>query len=160
MPTDHAGIQSETVLVQREMERGCSPSVSIARALAGRGRVARPERNGDWQEEAADGNSNWIQKGDHAWTHEADRTRPTGSLYSISVQERPYSISCSAFRGRRQHVLSGCHGFSVPVSRPCLVKIFMRPGNNSSAIRRAVVGSEPAIGGLEVMDQMPSGRAG
>jgi ParB-like chromosome segregation protein Spo0J len=48
------------VLVQPEMERGFSPLVSIARAPADR--VARPERNGDRQVEAADGNCNWFQK--------------------------------------------------------------------------------------------------
>jgi hypothetical protein len=42
------------------MERGFSPLVSIARAPADR--VARPERSGDRQVEAADGNCNWFQK--------------------------------------------------------------------------------------------------
>ena len=50
------------VLVQREMERRRSPLVSIARASAGRVCVA--ERNGDWHEDAADGNCNWFQKED------------------------------------------------------------------------------------------------
>jgi hypothetical protein len=48
------------VLVQREMECGRSPVTSIARAEAGR--VCAAERNGNWHEEAADGNCNWFQK--------------------------------------------------------------------------------------------------
>jgi hypothetical protein len=43
-----------TVLVQREMESGRSPLVSIARATAG--------PSGDWNEKAADGDCNWFRK--------------------------------------------------------------------------------------------------
>ena len=47
------------VLVQRGMERGHPPPVSIARALAP---SVAAERNGNWHEEAADGNCNWFQQ--------------------------------------------------------------------------------------------------
>jgi hypothetical protein len=48
-----------TVLVQGEMERGHSPLVSIARALAP---SLAAERNGNWHEEAGDGNCNWFKR--------------------------------------------------------------------------------------------------
>jgi hypothetical protein len=51
---------ARSVLVQREMERGRSLLVSIARALSGRSLAAELKSN--WNGEASNGNCNWFQR--------------------------------------------------------------------------------------------------